>query len=759
MLLVSSAVCACGCAVSTGGAASQPASPNDPGHHVGQRGPIRDWLLIGPFPNPELAEPLPDGTSHAGFNHDFLTSAGGEENLVVRAQQVVDAADRDGTLITVQVQPVSARADGSVDLDAKYEGADHMVAYATGGIYSDRDQTVGFFFGSDDGAKIWINGELVHRVYAARGMNIGEDTFTAPLKRGSNTVLVKVSERVYGWGFALEVAGAEEYAAIIAERKYQEDYRAFLNCRIVPKLGNLWDYTFDPGPFPELVWDNPQLAEGVLGLFPLQARWFDADMNEVAEAAGPGRYAFVVEGASDSGVRIRRGGTLYCRPRYWIGWSERPRASLENLFADDVEPGVWEEHEDAIARHVGRELLLSILSQGQGGAVLMAFLDEMEATGRPPSLIDTPLIRDADYHLALKRRVLDVEDKWPSLELPRPIETRPAPTLRSGTPAEAGVSPDTADRIRAVCQRWYDETGEPFVTLVARHGVIVYHEATGEDQNGPVTVDTKFPLASLTKTLTGMMFAQFVDQGLISIDDPIGEFLPDFPTSGDKAITLRQCFTHTSGLHGHEEYGGMHNPWMENVISSGLPTITPGERSEYNGMGYNLAGKVMEMVSGKSIFRLMRENFFDPLGADSTIHDEDLAFGCNTTAGDLALVGQLLLNKGSYGELEFFAPTVFEQMQPRRLDEFYPGVRGESGIGLGWSRDWHPDAGEGDIADDATIFGPNVIGHGSATSCVLRVVLDQDLIIVQTRRRGGRAFYDNLGKMLLAVEEGLVQED
>jgi hypothetical protein len=48
----------------------------------------------------------------------------------------------------------------------------------------------------------------------------------------------------------------------------------FQNCRVVPKLGNPWDYTFEPGKFPSLEWDRPYFVEKVVGEFPLEARWF-----------------------------------------------------------------------------------------------------------------------------------------------------------------------------------------------------------------------------------------------------------------------------------------------------------------------------------------------------------------------------------------------------------------------------------------------------------------------------------------------------
>jgi CubicO group peptidase (beta-lactamase class C family) len=371
--------------------------------------------------------------------------------------------------------------------------------------------------------------------------------------------------------------------------------------------------------------------------------------------------------------------------------------------------------------------------------------------------VDTVIIREGDYHLALKRKLLGVEEKWAGLKMPRKIEGEPARVLGSGTVEEAGVKSGTAEKVREVCQRWYEESKEAFDILVARHGVVVIHEAFGEGPGGKMTVETPTPMASLTKLITGLMFAQFVDQGLIDIDEPVGNFLSDFPVEGKKAITLRQCFTHTTGLYGHEEFGGLHNVWLENVIANGLEYLEPGTFHNYNGMGYDLAGRVMEVVSGKSVFRLMQENFFMPLGMENTTLEEDLGFSCNSTAWDFGLVGQMMLNRGKYGGREFFSEDVFEQLQPKQLSDFYPGINVEWGIGITWMRQSHPEAGKGEVPKDATVLSKNVIGHGSATSAILRVDMDNDLFIAQTRRRGGKAYEKYLAEVLTAIEDGLVR--
>ncbi len=171
-----------------------------------------------------------------------------------------------------------------------------------------------------------------------------------------------------------------------------------------------------------------------------------------------------------------------------------------------------------------------------------------------------------------------------------------------------------------------------------------------------------------------------------------------------------------------------------------------------------LSGKVMEIVSGKSIFRLIRENLFDPLEMNNTISEEDLAYGCHSTAFDLAKIGQLLLNKGSYGELEFFSPQTFEKLLPEPLDKYYPLSNEEKGIGITWMRYQRPETSKNNYGKSKMILSNNIIGHGSATSAVLMVDMDNEIVITQSRRNGGEYFDEYLTKLLLMIEENLISE-
>jgi hypothetical protein len=90
---------------------------------------------------------------------------------------------------------------------------------------------------------------------------------------------------------------------------------------------------------------------------------------------------------------------------------------------------------------------------------------------------------NSDVHLALKLKVQGLQDRVRPLQPPHRRATEAA-VLQHGAPFEAGMHPDSKANIDAVCRDWAEDTGEPFVVLVARHGVIVTHAAFGNDSVG-----------------------------------------------------------------------------------------------------------------------------------------------------------------------------------------------------------------------------------------------------------------------------------
>jgi len=714
---------------------------------------IRTWLLCGVFPNP----PHKEGQEYdhtppcVGLDTDYLTEHGGEAGISPVAGMAHKRPDGTEARWFEYTSPVDI-----VNFMEAFAGQPivNVVAYAYTTIESDAAGKAILALGSDDGVKVWLNGEVIHENLIGRAASKDNDLVTVALKKGENPLLIKVEQGSGDWGFVLRVVGKEEAIAIEARKILVAKLTEFQNCEIRPR--GRWDYMFIPGVFPEIVWEKPSAVEHLMGSFPIEVRWFNSELEEVTRADEPGRYLAYIKGQTPSGMNIRRALTLYCRPVDWQPWQDNVKAYVDYMPGSPADPEAWNERKEMIAIRAGGMFVESLETE-EYGAILMSYFHDMKPLGRGMLPVETPEIINDDLHLALKRKLLEAEGKYPALQLPQ-MSNAPATVLRVGTAEEAGVKADAAEKIRSVCREWYEESKEPFVILVARRGVIIIHEVF-DAPDGSVKLDTSLEMASITKAMTGMMFAQFMDQGIIDLDDPVGKYLPDFPVEGNKLITLRHCFTHTTGLNGHYEWGGVHNPWLDNVILNGIDYLTPGKIHLYNGMGYDLAGKVMEVVSGKSMFRLMHENFFEPLGVKNTIID-DLACETTSSAEDIARMGQLLLNRGSYGDKVFFSPETFEKLTPKQLSKYYPELDDsiEWGIGLTWMRERDPDAGKGGIPEDKTLLSRNIIGHGAASNAVLRVDLDNEVVVSQVRNTAGPGYQEYFVKFLKAIDDSIIKE-
>lgn len=543
--------------------------------------------------------------------------------------------------------------------------------------------------------------------------------------------------------------------------------KSLQNITLVPKQP--WGYLFEAGGRPEAVWSSPEAMRIAAGSDEARVRWFDASLNEVTSFERPGRYLAYVEAKLRDGRMVRRSATFYAigagshpwrgdtrlvlynrtRP-WWHPWRGQPHAKPDYIPGLGVEPTVWQRHQPLLSAWAGKSLM-DFFECNPYGAVVMSFLSEEDRYAHWPVNARTPEIANADLYLALKCKLLGVEVKADRLKPPQTVSAADAAqTLRAGSAAQAGFTEDAPARIRDVCRRWAAESGEPFAVLIARDGVVFFHEAFGRDLYGhEVTTETPMFMASITKCMSGLMLGQFIDQGLIDLDDPVGRFLREFPVEGEKAITFRHCFTHTTGLSGHYEFGGMHNPFLENAIALGLPHLPVGKLHEYNGMGYDLAGKAMERVAGKAAFRIMHEHLFEPLGMTRTVID-DMATCSTSTPMDVARLGQLILNGGAYGPRRFFSPETLQKLLPCELNTYFPAINKNWGVGMTWMLTDNPEA---DRTGRRYLLSDRVVGHGAASSAVFRVDLENRLIVVQTRNQAGPHYDSYLREFLQTIDQ------
>jgi len=531
-------------------------------------------------------------------------------------------------------------------------------------------------------------------------------------------------------------AGAKPSApsaeAVAADRK-RRDRREFQAQELMLAKAGTW--IFKPDEPPRVLWRDWEAVSRLGCDRPLRVRWFDAKLHESPAPNAPGRWLAWIEGTAPNGTPLRRALTFYGLPKALpTSFAPDLTVAFPKFPGPQAPPAVKEHQAELIS--LASDIVVRAMLDSEKGAILVAGLAEAKPLGRPAKYVESAAVMNDDYHLALKLKLQGMQERVRRLRPPRRLE-QPATVLRQGSPAEAGVEPDAKARIDAVCRAWADDTGEPFVTLVARRGVIVTHEAFGRDSSGhPIDRDYRCWVASITKTVTGILFSLFLDQGLVELDDSLARFFPDYPESDRHVPTFRQCFTHTTGLAGVGELGGMRNPHLENVVLNGIDVNEPGVKYAYCGLGFELAVKAMEMIAGKSAVRLYDEHLFRPLGFGDVVIGNASADG-EFTAMELGILAQWVANRGSYGPQQFIRPETFERLMPERLQAADRGGWDYEGIGIHYMRHLKAGAPPGSKRSDDLLFGPRTIGHGSFSGCVFLIDPDAQLVVTLVRKRSG----------------------
>src|SRR5215510_1431676 len=144
---------------------------------------------------------------------------------------------------------------------------------------------------------------------------------------------------------------------------------------------------------------------------------------------------------------------------------------------------------------------------------------------------------------------------------------------------------------------------------------------TSVDHPLPVDGDTLFQIGSTTKTVTGTVAMRLVEQGRLDLDAPIRTYLPELRLADEAAaagVTLRHLFSHTAGWVGDyfDDLGNGDDALakiVERMVE--LPQITPlGMIWSYNNAGFYLAGRVIEVVTGRTYEAAVQDLVLDPLG-------------------------------------------------------------------------------------------------------------------------------------------------
>jgi len=210
--------------------------------------------------------------------------------------------------------------------------------------------------------------------------------------------------------------------------------------------------------------------------------------------------------------------------------------------------------------------------------------------------------------------------------------------------------PPASDSISANLDRWLkdaypaDEPGAAI--LVRQEGVVFLRKGYGRaslEWPLPVSPDTVFRLASVTKQFTAVAVLMLVEDGYLSLDEPVSTYLPDI----HEAATIEQLLTHTAGLESLERVPG-YPIWSRAELSPrevvGLfqdqpRSFPPGAGWKYSDAGYVLLGLVIEATTGLPYGAFIRQRIFEPLGMTSSYYDTGYNLIPRRASGYRALSG------------------------------------------------------------------------------------------------------------------------
>jgi CubicO group peptidase (beta-lactamase class C family) len=322
-------------------------------------------------------------------------------------------------------------------------------------------------------------------------------------------------------------------------------------------------------------------------------------------------------------------------------------------------------------------------------------------------------------------------------------------------PEEVGLSSAVLARIEPAMQALVDSGRTAgVVTLVARRGEIVHWDATGWRVLGedPLEPDDVFRIYSMTKPVTSVAAMMLIEEGKLSLDTPLADVLPEFAAvqvldgtalrPPARPILIRHLLSHTAGL-GYGDIGrtpvdslyraarlgvwgtaGDLDRTVDAIASLPL-AFDPGSRWNYS-LGVDVLGRVVEVVSGRTLAEFFQERIFEPLGMDDTgfhVQPEDLdrftaayapsptglrvgesnvdgqhtrpaqwysgGGGLTSTASDYVRFAQMLLNDGELDGVRLLRSETVEAMRtnqlPPELVPMPPIVGQNHGFGLGFA--------------------------------------------------------------------------
>jgi CubicO group peptidase (beta-lactamase class C family) len=296
------------------------------------------------------------------------------------------------------------------------------------------------------------------------------------------------------------------------------------------------------------------------------------------------------------------------------------------------------------------------------------------------------------------------------------------------------------------------------VTLVATPDRVIHFDASGNavvSPAQPMQQDAIFWIASMSKPILAALLLMLQDEGLLSVDDPVEKYLPEFkdlktPDGKPAKVTIRHLLTHTSGMEEITAAQARDAKTLAAVIPLYVAKpvkFTPGSKWVYCQSGINTGGRIAEVITGEPLEKLMERRIFAPMGMKDTtfyltenqlprlaksykrtdkgvLEEAPIAFlnsksptstdrfpapngGLFSTASDYARFCQMLLRGGELDGKRYLKPETVKLMTTIQTGNIKTGFTDGNGWGLGCCVVREPQGITG-------MLSPGTFGHGGA---------------------------------------------
>jgi CubicO group peptidase (beta-lactamase class C family) len=308
----------------------------------------------------------------------------------------------------------------------------------------------------------------------------------------------------------------------------------------------------------------------------------------------------------------------------------------------------------------------------------------------------------------------------------------PWTVLRDAPPGRVGLDPAPIEAALDKVEEWTrthptPDTNHPLysgaVTLLAHDGAVVSRSASGyavryadaagtelpDARKVPMRGDTIFDMASVSKLFTSVVVMQLVESGDVDVDAPVADYLPEFGVNGKESITVSQLLTHTSGLVSWVPLWSRYPdiPSRIKAVMDIAPRTTPGTNYEYSDLNLITLGVLVERLTGDPLDKVVADRITRPLRMTDTgynppasklhriaatefqatpprgmvrgsVHDENAwslggvagHAGIFSTANDLAVLAQTILNGGTYRGARILRPQTLAAMLENHNENF-----------------------------------------------------------------------------------------